>query len=213
MVVAQAAPFDEVVFGGPLDCRRNRVGATQHDRVTGPDGQIGSAADKPGAALEYADPRRLVRSPNFDVVNAALEQPDTAPGDIDLDAFVRAELAQIDLDPPLRHVGLQDTVAKIGDVELGVAPDIDCFGADTNFGPRLRIGRKPLPSGDRIVDLGRRPGAVSWAVKGERTRDEAHPADPGRGLLPSEGRGEGWGAGEESQREEGCCGRAHGPFP
>jgi len=155
MVIARATPFDEVVYGGPLDRRRDGIVAAQHNRVTGPDDQIGSAADKAGAALEYGDPRRLVRSPGFDVVNTALEQPDAAAGDIDLDALVRAELAHIHIDPPLGHAGFDDTVAKIGDVELGVARDIDRLGADTNFGAGLRIGRKPLPGGDRVVDLGR----------------------------------------------------------
>jgi hypothetical protein len=155
MVIARATPFDEVVDGGPLDRRRDGIVAAQHNRVTGPDDQIGSAADKAGAALEYGDPRRLVRSPGFDVVNTALEQPDAAAGDIDLDALVRAELAHIHIDPPLGHAGFDDTVAKIGDVKLSVARDIDRLGADTNFGAGLRIGRKPLPGGDRVVDLGR----------------------------------------------------------
>jgi hypothetical protein len=155
MVIARAAPFDEIVFGGPLDRRHNGIGAAQHNRVTGLDHQIGSAAYKPGAALEYADPRRLVRSPGFDVVNTALEQPDAAAGNVDFDAVVLAELAQIDINPPLGHPGLDGVVAKLGDVELGVARDIDRFGADANFGAGLRIGRKPFPGSDRVVDVGR----------------------------------------------------------
>jgi hypothetical protein len=155
MVVTGAAPFDEVVYGGPLDGRRDGIVATQHNRVTGPDSQIGSAADKPGAALENANPRRLVGSPGFDVVNTALEQPDAAAWDVDLCAVVQAELAQIEIDPPLGHTALDDTVTKLGDVELGVARDLDRFGADANFGAGLRIGRKPLPGSDGIVDLGR----------------------------------------------------------
>jgi hypothetical protein len=93
MIIARAAPFDEVVYGGRLNRRRHGIIAPQDNRITGSDDQIGSAADKPSAALEYADPRRLVRSPGIDVVNTALQQPDAAAGDIDLGALVLAELA------------------------------------------------------------------------------------------------------------------------
>ena len=155
MVIARAAPFDEVVHGGRLNRCRNGIAAPQDNRVTGFDDQIGAAADKPGAAREYADPRRLVRSSGIDVVNTALQQPDAAAGDIDLGALVLPELPQIDIDPPLGHAGLHGTVAKIGDLELGAGGNIDRFRADPNFGAGLRIGRKPLPVGDGIVERSR----------------------------------------------------------
>jgi len=154
VVVAGPAPLDEGVSGGAFERGRHDIPAAQHHGVALPDRQIGSAADKAGAALEDGDPRRLIRGPRLDVVNTGPEEPDAAARDIDLGAFLRTQMAQVEVDSPLSHADLHDTVAKIADAELGIRREIDRVGADANFGARLRVGREPPPGSDRIIDLG-----------------------------------------------------------
>ena len=209
MIVAGAAPFGEVIGGGALDGGRDGFAAAQHRGIACLDGQVGAAADKTGAALENDNPRRLIRAAGCDVVDTGLEQPDAAAQDIDLGALVVAELAQMHVDPPLRHADLHQAVAKIGDLELGIVRDVDRVGADADFGARLRVGRKPPAGSDRKVDVGRRPVGFPWAIVGEGTVDEAHTADSGGWILLSEG----GGVGEKSESEDGFAEEAHGPIP
>ena len=89
-----------------LGADRDRVGVAQHRRVAAADAEIGAAADKPRAAGEHGDARALVGTAGGDVVGARLQQPHRPLRQVDFKALPGIELAQVQMDAPLRQAEL-----------------------------------------------------------------------------------------------------------
>ena len=187
------APFDELVRSGPLDRRRERVGAGEEQPITGLDGHVDAAADKPGAAREDHDPGRLIRRADRNVVYPRLGQPNGAARDVDLDRLVLSPggAAKMQAYPPLGQRDLHDLVAQIGKIELCIVGQIERVGADPKLGAGLRIGGEPTARRHRQVDLGCRPFGIAGSVKRKGAGDKADPADPGGRRRLGEGRNRG----------------------
>ena len=133
-VVARADPFDKGVRGGALDGRGQGVGAADHGSLARLDALFERAADKPRAALEHHDPRRAIRGSGVDVVAAGLQQPYPAARQVDFDAVAFRELAQTQRDPALRQRDLDDLLVELGQVDFGIAGEVDRLTADADLG-------------------------------------------------------------------------------
>ena len=176
--------------------------AADHRGVAGLHRDIDGAADKPGAALGHRDPRRLIVGAGVDVIDAGLQQPDRAARQVNFDALAFEQGAHIQVDPPLRQAELHDLLVELGNVELGVAGQIDRPAADAQFGARFRIGPEHAAGGDRVIDRGGRPGGLSGGMEAELPGNKADPADPGGRLFLCQRRNGGdQGESEEAENE------------
>ena len=76
VIVARPAPFDKGIGNHRLKCCGDGADPAQHRDIAGLDGNVGAVADKPCAALEHRDTRRLILAPGIDVVISWLQQLD-----------------------------------------------------------------------------------------------------------------------------------------
>src|SRR5206468_1123432 len=127
--------------------------------------------------------RRPRRAAGIEVVEAGPEQPYPTARDVDLDALALAELAQPHPGPALRHCELHHFRVEFGDLDIGIAGEVDGVGADAQLGAGFRVGPKGAAGRDREIDFRRRPGRLALGVEGKRALDEADPADAGGWFL------------------------------
>ncbi len=183
VVVMRRAPVDKSVGSGARGGDRDRVGLAQHHRVAAFDADIGAGPDKAGAAGIRRVARFLAWAAGADVVGTRLQQPHGALRQVDFEALTGVELAQMEVNPPLRQAELRHLLVEIGDVELGSAIHGDCGRADLELRAGLQVGPKRPSSGDRVIDAGSGPLGVAGGMKGQIARDIADGADTGRRRL------------------------------
>jgi hypothetical protein len=101
-----------------LGCHYRRIHPCHPDFFARSYRHVCGSADETRFALENGYPRRLIDGRRgLDVVGTGLQDPKRATRDLDFDALSSAEIAQLQMDPPLPKARLDLPVVQVEHIE------------------------------------------------------------------------------------------------
>ncbi len=146
-----------------------RVGSGDRRGLVRRDIQRNARSLNGGRAVKHGDLSGLIRASNEDVVLAGGGEGDRSARGLHCPHLTRRKVAEMKIQFSLRCDRLQTAVVQRGQIEFGLAGQVDAAGGNLQFGTRVGLGPERVAGAYRIIRGSGAPLRVVAGAKGYGT--------------------------------------------